>query len=279
MSSRVERVAGRVMPVNAFVIHGPDGLVVVDAMLAVSDAKLVGDLIADSGRPLAGVVITHPHPDHYAGLAHIVGNNDVPVVATAAVDAVIRRDDHQKDEIVGPMMGDEWPVSRVFPNRIVGDGDEVDLGGVVLTVDELGPGESPFDTIWRLDDHTVFAGDVVYNGMHAYLADGHWIEWLATLTRLEQQLPDDVTLHVGHGPSGGRGLLAEQRRYIETFVDAVTRHASTIAAGDPTPVLRAMSELLPTEDLQFLMALSIEPALAALGARPRDIDGTTVAGD
>ena len=269
MPYRIDRIEGRVMPVNAFVIHGPGGIVVVDGMLTVSDATLVRRAIDDAGRPLAGVVITHPHPDHYAGLWHLVGDDDIPIVATRAVDEVIRRDDATKNDIVGPMMGAEWPATRRFPNQVVEDGTPVALGGLNLEVTELGPGESPVDSLWRLDSRTVFGGDISYNGMHAYLADGHWEDWLSSLTDLEGELPEDVTLHVGHGPAGGTELLAAQRRYIERFMAAVTENAERIAAGDHAPVVAAMKALLPSDNLLFLMELSIDPVLAALTARRR----------
>jgi len=266
---RIDRIEGHVMPVNSFVVHGPEGLVVVDAMLTVSDAALVRAAIDDAGQPLAGVVITHPHPDHYAGLGNLVGQDDVPVVATAAVDAVIRRDDAIKNDIVGPMMGDEWPVERVFPNQLVEDGDEIRLGGVTLTVHDIGPAESHVDSLWRIDERTVFAGDIAYNQMHAYLADAHWEDWLVVLARLEAELPADVTLHVGHGPAGGRELLAAQRRYVETFVGAVRQHADAIAGGDHTAVLTAVQSLVPGDDLLFLADLSVEPVLASLASSSR----------
>jgi alkyl sulfatase BDS1-like metallo-beta-lactamase superfamily hydrolase len=60
VTDRIDRIAGRVMAVNAFVIHGPDGLVVVDGMLTVSDAALVLRAIDAADVPLAGVVVTHP---------------------------------------------------------------------------------------------------------------------------------------------------------------------------------------------------------------------------
>jgi glyoxylase-like metal-dependent hydrolase (beta-lactamase superfamily II) len=261
---QIERIEGQVMPVNTFLVRGPGGVVVVDGMLTVSDAARVRQAIDDSGLPVAGVVVTHPHPDHYAGLAQLVDPDDVAIVATRAVDAIIRRDDKLKDEVVGPMMGDEWPSRRVFPNRTVDGGDDVRLGGLTLSVRELGPGESHVDSLWQLDARTVFAGDVAYNGMHAYLADGHWRDWLATLDRLEADLPDDVTLFVGHGSPGGKDLLAAQRRYIETFVNAVEAHADAIDHGDHRGVTEAMQRLLPTDSLLFLMDLSIEPTLAAL---------------
>jgi glyoxylase-like metal-dependent hydrolase (beta-lactamase superfamily II) len=264
MTDRIDRIEGRAMPVNSFLVHGPDGVVVVDGMLTVSDAALVRRAIDDTGLPVAGVVVTHPHPDHYAGLAQMIESDDVAIVATNAVDVIIRRDDQLKDEVVGPMMGDEWPTTRVFPNRTVDDGDEVRLGGLTLSVRELGPGESHVDSLWLLDESTIFAGDVAYNGMHAYLADGRWREWLASLDRLDADLADDVTLYVGHGPPGGKSLLAGQRRYIETFIDAVESHAEAIDRGDHSGVVQEMQRLLPTDSLLFLMDLSIEPTLATL---------------
>ena len=263
MKSPVQRIPGRLMAVNSFLVHGPDGIVVVDGMLTVSDAELVRAAVERSGARLAGVVITHPHPDHYAGLAHIVGDDEVPIVATRAVDAVIRRDDDLKDAIVGPMMGTEWPVERIFPNHLVDHGDRVRLGGLAFTVEELGPGESHMDTVWWLDPATVFAGDLAYNEMHAYLADGRWEEWLTSLRALEARLDDHVTLHVGHGASGTRVLLADQRRYIEAFVAALDANSEAVAAGDHGPVLAAMKEVVPGDDLLFLLDLSIDPIHSA----------------
>jgi glyoxylase-like metal-dependent hydrolase (beta-lactamase superfamily II) len=261
MGISIARLEGDVMKVNAFIVEGPRQTVVVDGMLTVTDARKVRAAVDAVGKPLAGVVITHPHPDHYAGAAHIVGEADVPIIATADVDAVIRRDDAAKEAVVGAMMGDEWPVTRVFPNQLVSDGDSVPLGGTTFRVQSLGSGESFADTMWQIDEATVFAGDVAYNGAHAYLADGQWESWLGVLDRLERDLPDDVALHVGHGPAGSKELLARQRRYIEAFVSSVQRHADAVAAGDHDAVLSDMRRLLPSEDLLFLLDLSIAPAL------------------
>jgi glyoxylase-like metal-dependent hydrolase (beta-lactamase superfamily II) len=268
MAITVSRIEGDVMKVNAFLVQGPRGTVLVDGMLTVSDARKVRAALDASETELAGVAITHPHPDHYAGLVHIVGDDQVPIVATREVDAVIRRDDATKEAIVGPMMGPEWPDRRVFPNQIVAVGDTVTLGGLSLRVRSLGPGESFADTIWELDDGTVFVGDIAYNGMHAFLADGQWERWLDATHRLEDELPAGATLHVGHGPPGGKELLGHQRRYIETFVSALRRHADAAAAGDHGPVLTELRSVVPSDDLLFLADVSIEPMLATIaGAR------------
>jgi glyoxylase-like metal-dependent hydrolase (beta-lactamase superfamily II) len=265
MATTITRIEGDVMKVNVFLLEAPGGTVLVDGMLSVSDARKVRAALDASGTELAGVVITHPHPDHYAGLAQIVGDREVPIVATREVDAVIRRDDATKEAVVGSMMGPEWPETRVFPNQLVADGDAVALAGLTLRVRSIGPGESHADTLWELDDDSVFAGDVAYNGMHAYLADGQWERWLEATERLERELPAGATLHVGHGLPGGKELLGRQRHYVEVFVNAVRRHADAVASGEHEPVLSELRRIVPSEDLLFLADVSIEPTLEAIG--------------
>jgi hypothetical protein len=43
--ARIQRIAGQVMPVNSFLVQGPDGVVVVDGMLTVSDAGMVREAV------------------------------------------------------------------------------------------------------------------------------------------------------------------------------------------------------------------------------------------
>jgi glyoxylase-like metal-dependent hydrolase (beta-lactamase superfamily II) len=172
----ISRISGTIMNVNSYLIEARDGVVVVDGMLTIGDARAVRARIDELRKPLLGLVVTHAHPDHYAGSAEILrGLADVPIVSTAAVKRVIERDDAVKDGIVGPMMGAEWPAERRFPDRIVSD--RIAFGEIRFDVRDLGAGESPADSLWSLDERRVFVGDLIYNGMHAYLADGLYSQW------------------------------------------------------------------------------------------------------
>jgi glyoxylase-like metal-dependent hydrolase (beta-lactamase superfamily II) len=242
------------VPVNAYVIEGDDGVVVVDGTLTVSGGRGLRAQVEATGKPLAGVLVTHAHPDHYGGLVELP---EAPIYALAGVDEVIRRDDERKEQILRPMFGDEWPERRVFPNRPVADGERVTLGGLTFTAADLGPGESPHDSLWLLGDD-VFCGDQFYGRMHAYLADGFHAQWLANLQRLRRELPAGARLHPGHGESGGLEMLDWQETYIRTFIDAVRRSETE------QEVIDAMTAFLPTDDLRFLMELSIEPVAAQL---------------
>ena len=252
--------------VNAYLVETPEGIIAVDGTLTVSDGGALRARLESLDKPLLAVLVTHAHPDHYGGIVELVGDVDVPVVATTGVDAVIRRDDALKEEILRPMFGAEWPRERMFPSRTVADGETVNLGDTSFTVLDLGPGESPHDSIWFLGDEpqAVFLGDQVYNGKHAYLADGFYGEWLVHLERLRRDLPADATLYLGHGDPVTASHLERQREYVETFVDAVRSADWSQPDSARAAVIERMTRLLPTDDLRFLMELSIDPVAARL---------------
>ena len=263
---RIEsNVAGT--PVNAYLVEGESQLVAIDATLTVSGGRAVRERIEAIGKPLAALLLTHAHPDHYGGAVEAVAGTAAPITATPGVDAAIRRDDETKEAILRPMFGDEWPTERAFPDRLVGPGEQLAFGDIELVVEDLGPGESPHDSIWVLgeDRGTVFSGDQGYNHMHSYLADGHWERWLANLDRLAADLPAGVTLLPGHGEEAGRELLDWQRGYIERFVGAVRAGDWSDPAQAKQDVVAAIGTYLEVEDLRFLMELSIEPVAAQLG--------------
>ena len=113
--------------VNAFVVEDADGLVAIDATLTESASKAFRAKIDEFAKPLRAVLLTHPHPDHYAGLGNLVAGLDVPIFSVAGVNEVVRREDAAKNEVIGGMFGTEWPRHRVFPNTTVKDGDVVTL--------------------------------------------------------------------------------------------------------------------------------------------------------
>jgi glyoxylase-like metal-dependent hydrolase (beta-lactamase superfamily II) len=253
--------------VNAYLVETPNGVVAVDAMLTVSDGRELRRRLDLLGKPLLGVLLTHSHPDHYGGLGQLVAGTDVPILAPQGVHDVIRRDDPVKEQILRPMFGDEWASERTFPNTVVRDGESIHFDGVAFTVIDLGPSESPHDSPWLLGDdgRVVFLGDQMYGRKHCYLADGYHAEWLANIERLRERFPADAVFHVGHGGPLGSADWDWQRGYIETFVEAVERADWADAGAARTEVVAAMHRYLPTDELSFLMELSVDPVAAQLG--------------
>jgi hypothetical protein len=135
---------------------------------------------------------------------------------------------------------------------------------------DLGPSESPHDSPWILgdDERVVFLGDQIYDHKHCYLADGYHHQWLANIEMLRERFPADVVFHVGHGGPVGANEFDWQRRYIETFLDAVRTADWSKPDQAHAAVVARMKQYLPSDELQFLMELSIEPIATQLGLTP-----------
>lgn len=255
-------------PVNAYIVEGPGGLVIIDATLTVSSSKELRRRADAIGKPIKAILLTHPHPDHYAGLAAVTAGLDVPIVAQAGVDDVVRRDDAMKNKVVGPLFGDEWPKERVFPNQRIGDGAKLDFGpGLAFTAVDIGPAESHHDSLFILEGErrVAFVGDLTYDLMHPYMADGENDSWRKAIARLQGELPEDMVLFVGHGAPTTKALFAWQRVYLDKFEAAVRKADWKDAAKATNAVLADMKNYLPTEDLLFLTQLSVEPTAKKLG--------------
>ena len=201
--SRIHRFDQKVpFPVNAYIVEGADGVVVVDATLTNSSSAELRRRADALGKPIRAALLTHPHPDHYAGLGNLVTGLDIPIVALSGVDDIVRRDDTLKANMVGPMFGDEWPKHRVFPNQRIADGERLDFGhGLAFRVVDIGPAKSFHDSIFILDGErpVAFIGDLIYDLMHPYMADGENDAWRRAIARLQSEFSEDTLLFVGHG--------------------------------------------------------------------------------
>ena len=253
--------------VNAYLVETASGVVAVDGLLHVSAAREMRAGIDRLGKPLLAALLTHSHPDHYAGLGEIVAGTDVPIFAPQGVIDTITADDALKDQIVGPFFGEEWPATRVFPNTAIADGESVSFDEVTFTVIDLGPSESPHDSPWILGDDakTVFLGDQIYDHKHCYLADGFYEEWLRNIETLRTRFPDGAVFYIGHGGPVGGEMWDWQREYIERFVEAVSGADWSNPEQGKAAVVGRMKAYEPSDELQILMELSIEPIATKLG--------------
>jgi glyoxylase-like metal-dependent hydrolase (beta-lactamase superfamily II) len=258
----------RPFPVNAYIVEGAEGLVVVDALLTVSASNELRRRADAIGKPIKAVLVTHPHPDHYAGLSTVTAGLYVPIIAQAGVDDVVRRDDDLKDRVVGPMFGDEWPKKRVFPNERIADGTRLEFGpGLAFRAIDVGPAESHHDSMFVLEGErpAAFIGDLTYDLMHPYMADGEAESWRKAIARFQAELPEDMLLFVGHGAPTTPALLRWQRADLDTFETAIRAADWRDRTKASKQVVAAMKSYLPTDELLFLMKLSIEPTAQRLG--------------
>jgi glyoxylase-like metal-dependent hydrolase (beta-lactamase superfamily II) len=254
--------------VNSYLVEGSDGVVAVDAPLLLSDGRAFRARLEALRKPLLGVLVTHPHPDHYNTVTDLLAGGDVPVVAHRDVDREIRAKDDAKRTQWGPLFGDEWPAGATFPNRTVTDEESVAFGDLRFTAWDFGACESESETVWLLGEgETAFVGDLAFNGTHAYLADGHTDTWLRALDRADEALAGVRTLYVGHGAPGTTAVLAEQRRYLLMAREAIARVAggrAQLSEDEAARVVSLMERYLPGAPLSWLVGAGASAVAAEL---------------
>jgi glyoxylase-like metal-dependent hydrolase (beta-lactamase superfamily II) len=250
--------------VNSYLVETTDGVVLIDANLLQSDVRALAARIVALRKPLLGVFVTHAHPDHFNGLPVLAGD-EVPVYASAGVADTIAQIADAKRAQWQPVYGDEWPDRHRVPDRRLSTGDVVELGGLRFALHSVGAAESHADSYITLDGHA-FIGDLAFNGIHSYAADGHTGDWLATLDILAGALRG-ATLYPGHGAPGGIGMLDEQRRYLMMYRESVARLAAGAHAVTDThreQLTAVMSRFLPGAPLTWMIGLGADAVAAEL---------------
>ena len=261
--------------VNSYLLETPAGVVVVDTNLLVSDIAALKARLAALHKPLLGIFITHPHPDHFNGALELVGDREVPVHATSGLATVIGEVADAKRAQWRPTYGAEWPEATYYPNTELGDGQPVSIDGLTITARELGPGESHADSILVVQPPSGaplgFTGDLAFGQVHPYTADGHTGAWLASLDRLAEDLEGAGVgrLLPGHGAATGLGLLAEQRRYLLCYREVVRRladGAATLEEAARAELAAIMRRFLPDAPLTWMIGLGADAVAAELAA-------------
>ena len=220
--------------VNSFLIETATGVIVVDTQFLVSSARTLRAQLDALNKPLAGVVITHPHPDHFNGLPILLeGLPPTPVYATRATMAGIAATQAAKREAWTPVFGADYPSTDSLPDHELSGGATLILAGAELRVLDLGPGESADITVIHLPQvDALIASDLIYNECHPWLAEHRSREWLDQLEIVSDRFASVGRVYPGHGPAGGPELFARQRDYIRTFQKVVAASAHGGSLGD-----------------------------------------------
>jgi glyoxylase-like metal-dependent hydrolase (beta-lactamase superfamily II) len=258
--------------VNSYLVEGEDGVVAVDAPLLLSDGRAFRARLEALRKPLLGVLVTHPHPDHYNTITQLLAGEELPVIALPEVAHEIRERDDAKRAQWGPLFGDEWPPTATFPNRELADEESVEFGDLRFTAWDFGACESERETVWLLGDgETAFVGDLLFNGTHAYLADGHTEAWLRALDRAAEALAGVATLYVGHGAPVTPAAVADQRRYLLMAREAIAREAggrAELSEAEASAVTKLMERFLPGAPLSWLIGAGASAVAAELASEP-----------
>jgi glyoxylase-like metal-dependent hydrolase (beta-lactamase superfamily II) len=213
---------------NVGFVVGEEVVLVVDTGMGVANAERV----LERARELAGgrklsLTLTHFHPEHGFGAqvfrdaAQIVYNRSQWEELNAKFGEFVEMFSGFSPEIAD-ILSD---VELTEPHETYEDRLRIDLGGVVVDLEAVGPAHTRGDQIvWLPEPRVLFAGDLVENRFFPILpdADAHGSEWIDLLERMERMEP--TTVVPGHGAVGDVGLVREVREYLE-WIRSLVREA------------------------------------------------------
>jgi len=232
---------------NFYVIHGPqgvpsvenqsfmnnpawvitrDGVVVIDPGSSVQAGRMVmAQLRKTTKKPVTHVFNTHVHGDHWLGnqavlevwpKATIIGHPDMIRLAKEGADAFWIK-------LMSDMTRGFTDGTRAeIPTVEAADGQEFKIGGKTFRIHSSTDGHSKTDLmIEMVEDRILFTGDNVLARQVMNLRDG---TFKGVMKETERALAINAKLYIpGHGKSGDRKLVEEQKAWFDILMAEVRR--------------------------------------------------------
>jgi glyoxylase-like metal-dependent hydrolase (beta-lactamase superfamily II) len=223
-------------PQASTLIYGREDAVLTDPAMTTDQARALGDWVAAKGRNLTDIFVTHGHGDHWfaAGLlaerfgARVVASEGTIAQMHVAVASRPLLWDKLYDGIHGGIPPAAVTAVTVPNNRFTLEGHE-------LVIVEVGSTDVDDSTVLHVPDlELVVAGDVIYNGVHMYLAQpaivggfGPWRAAIDTVAALEprhivaghqnRELDDDAVRQI-----------AQTRQYLDDAEELLRTASSAV---------------------------------------------------
>ncbi len=212
--------------VNSTLVSGAKDAILIDADFTLADAGKVADAVKASGKNLTTIYVTHGHPDHYFGAVAIhAAFPKAKLVALPSTVAAIRKTWAAKVAQWQPLYKEGIPAKPLLPQAV--HGKALSLEGETLELHGPVQGDDPRNSwVWIPSIKTAIAGDVVYDGVHAWTADSTPAErkaWIGTLNKLAALEPAKVVPgHQSPDRKQDPSNLAATRDYLTAFDEART---------------------------------------------------------
>jgi len=219
---------------SATFIYGRDDAVLVDTFLTIEHTNALADSIADTGKNLKYIYISHAHGDHFFGLQILLDRfpNAIAIGTRAVAEDCA---EHARPEVIDgfwkPRFPGEIPERLAVPQVL--QSNEFELEGKKMVVVETGFTDTFDSTVLYVPSiGLIVGGDVVYNGIHLYLGETtaeSRLEWRNALDNLVKLQPNWVVAgHKQPSFSDEPFILMETRRYLDDFERVNAETTTTI---------------------------------------------------
>jgi glyoxylase-like metal-dependent hydrolase (beta-lactamase superfamily II) len=126
-----------------------------------------------------------------------------------------------------PSYGKDYPDSTCVPDHVAPESGSIRIDGLEFQFRDYGPGEASGESMILVPAlRAAFVGDIIYNQVHPWLAEGRSAQWLVQLERPSKSIPAEWTVYPGHGRAAAVAVIDAQRQYITGFRAAIQAQRS-----------------------------------------------------
>lgn len=199
------------------------GVAVIDPGSSVqAGRRVVKEIKQITGKPVTHVFITHIHGDHWLGNQAIL-EAWPRAKLIAHPDMIAKAHAGEAQSWIALMsrltQGYTDGTRAQIPTVAAADGQVFNIGERRVKVYSVNDAHSKTDLMLEVDGGILFTGDIVLNRRIARMDDGLF---QGTIRAIDRALSAPVNIIVpGHGKTGGRDLLTEQKEYFQTLFDSV----------------------------------------------------------
>lgn len=225
--------------VNGYWIVGDDGLVLIDAHWRLSDARRALEALrSNTDLPIAALLLTHAHSDHYGGLPVFLdaAGGQARYFASVWTARSIRHDEQGFRANRRDQFGEDFPAAFPEPTDIIRDGEAIEVAGVTIVPYILRQNEAFETVIFHLpSDKALFTADLVNHDTLPVLYQGGLDSWIDQLRSLRSRFPDVEIIYPGHGaPGDPETLIDAEIAVLEAHRDLIAEALEDDGAVDPT---------------------------------------------
>lgn len=227
---------------NVVVLHGPDGLLVVDTFVQPAWPKLK-DALAGLGKGPAHLVVnTHWHLDHV--------DNNAPLHAAGAT--VVAHENTKKRMAESHHLAFlelDVPASppAALPQQTFADSHSLSFNGVRVALSRFAPAHTDTDISVHFEQANVLhCGDIFFNGRYPFIdgsTGGRINGMVAAAEKALSMADNDTKIVPGHGALATKGELTRYRDMLSSARDRVQTLKSEGKTMEQAVAARPLADL------------------------------------